>query len=184
VGCDNRRVTATLQTDRLDLAEPTAEDAEAIFTIAGDPATVAHNPSDLLAGVADARELVNRWIQHWKDRRFGYWCVREVGQSPVVGYCGLKAMSAHGQPVLNLIYRFSPSVWGRGYATEAAIAAVAWAGQHQPGSTILARVRPANQASQNVAVKAGLRRDPAMDQHGEDGLDLAFTNRMDAEVRS
>src|SRR5262249_46909557 len=113
----------------------------------------------------------------WQDTGFGYWCAREAGQSPVVGYCGVKAMSAHGQPVLNLIYRFSPGVWSRGYATEAAIAAVAWAGQHQPDSTILARVRPANKASQNVALKAGLRRDPAMDEQGEDGLDLAFTNR-------
>jgi RimJ/RimL family protein N-acetyltransferase len=96
----------------------------------------------------------------------------------VVGYCGVKAMSAHGQPVLNLIYRFIPSVWGRGYATEAAIAAAAWVDQNQPDSTLLVRVRPANQASQNVALKAGLRRDPAMDDQGEDGLDLAFTNRM------
>jgi hypothetical protein len=31
------------------LAVPAAEDAEAIFAILGDPATVAHNPSDLLA---------------------------------------------------------------------------------------------------------------------------------------
>lgn len=176
--CNNRGVLAAiLYTGRLDLAVPAAEDAEAIFTIGGDPATVAHNPSDLLADLAEARELVSRWMQHWHDRGFGYWCVREAGQSPVVGYCGVKAMRAHGQPVLNLIYRFCPSAWGRGYATEAAIAAVAWAEQHQPDFTILARVRPANKASQNVALKAGLRRDPAMDDQGEDGLDLAFTNR-------
>jgi RimJ/RimL family protein N-acetyltransferase len=100
-----------------------------------------------------------------------------VSRAIVVGYCGVKAMRAHGQPVLNLIYRFRPSAWGRGYATEAAIAAVAWAEQHQPDFTILARVRPANKASQNVALKAGLRRDPAMDEQGEDGLDLAYTNR-------
>lgn len=170
--------TASLRTGRLDLALPTAEDAEAIFTIAGDRATVAHNPSDLLAHVTEACELVSQWIQHWQDRGLGYRCVREAGQSQVVGYCGVKAMSAHGQPVLNLIYRFTPDVWGRGYATEAAIAAVAWAGQHQPDATILVRFRPINQASQNVALKAGLRRDPAMDEPGEDGLNFAFTNRM------
>jgi RimJ/RimL family protein N-acetyltransferase len=178
MGCNNRGVVAaTLHTARLDLAAPTAGDAKAVFAISGDPATVVHNPSDMLADIAEARELVSRWIQHWQDNGFGYWCVREAGRSPVVGYCGVKAMRAHGQPVLNLIYRFSPSVWGRGYATEAAIAAVAWANQHQPDSTILARVRPANKASQNVALKAGLRRDPAMDDQGEDGMDLAFTNR-------
>jgi RimJ/RimL family protein N-acetyltransferase len=138
---------------------------------------VAHNPSDLLAHVAEAQELVSRWGQRWRDRGLGYWCVREAGESRVIGYCGVKASTAHGQPVLNLIYRFAPDVWGRGYATEAATAVVAWAGQHQPDATILARVRPANQASQNVALKAGLRRDPEMNELGEDGLNLAFTNR-------
>jgi RimJ/RimL family protein N-acetyltransferase len=91
-------VAATLHTGRLDLAVPTAGDAEAVFTIGGDPATTVHNPSDLLSDVAEARELVGRWIQHWQDRGFGYWCVRKAGQSPVVGFCGVKAMRAHGQP--------------------------------------------------------------------------------------
>ncbi|MEU4390536.1 GNAT family N-acetyltransferase [Kribbella sp. NPDC023855] len=175
--------TTSLSTSRLVLSVPAAEDAEAIFTIAGDRATVAHNPSDLLADVVEAQELVNRWIQHWRDRGLGYWCVRETGQPRVIGYCGVKAMSAHGQPVLNLIYRFAPDVWGRGYATEAATAVVAGVAERHPDATIIARVRPANQGSQNVALKAGLRRDPAMDEPGEDGLDLAYTNRVAASSR-
>src|SRR5690348_5567000 len=65
-------ITANLHTGRLDLAVPAAVDAEAIFAILGDPATVTHNPSDLLADVAEAHELVGRWIQHWQARGFGY----------------------------------------------------------------------------------------------------------------
>lgn len=41
----------------------------------------------------------------------------------------------------------------------------------------MARVRPTNLASQRVATKVGLRRDPAFDDDGEDGLDWAFTGR-------
>jgi len=171
-------VTHSLSTERLQLDVPTPEDAPAILAVVGDPQAVEHNPSDLVADLNEARDLVGRWIRHWLDRGFGYWCVREVGQPQVVGYCGLKTSTAKGLSVLNLIYRFTPDVWGRGYATEAATAAIAWGTEHQPSTPIVARVRPDNAASQNVALKAGLRRDHAMDDEGEDGQDLAYTNRL------
>ena len=170
-------MTSSLSTARLQLAAPTPADALAILAIAGDPRAVEHNPSDLLADLTEAQDLVGRWIRHWRDRGFGYWCVRESGQSRVVGYCGLKTSTVKGLSVLNLIYRFTPDVWGRGYATEAAAAAVAWGTEHQPSAPIVARVRPDNVASQNVALKVGLRRDEGMDDNGEDGQDFAFTNR-------
>lgn len=166
----------TLQTARLRLDPPVPGDAAAVLAIAGNPRAVEHNPSDLVSDQAEAEELVDRWLQHWQLRGFGYWCVRANGSPLVVGYCGLKTMVAREQPVLNLIYRFRPEAWGRGYATEAARAAIDWATTHRPGSTVLARVRPDNGASRSVALKAGLRRDPSLDEMGEDGPDIAFSN--------
>lgn len=164
-------------TDRLVLRIPSAEDAAVILTIAGDFRTVQHNPSDLIANLSEAERLVSRWAEHWAHHGCGYWCVRVTGQPRTIGYCGLKATTVNGVSVLNLIYRFAPDTWGNGYATEAAAAAVAWGGAHQPTMPIIARIRPANQASQHVADKIGLRRDPELDSNGEDGVDLAFTNR-------
>ena len=65
---------------------------------------------------------------------------------------------------------------GRGFATEAAAAVVSRSLDELPEETIVARVRPGNRSSQNVALKVGLRRDAAMDCQGEDGLDWVFTN--------
>ena len=157
---------------------PTGEDVPQILAIAGDPRTTVHNPSDHVTDLPEASRLIDRWLQHWAEHGLGYWCVREHDATEVVGCCGLKRMTAAGQPVLNLLYRFRPEVWGRGYATEAASAVVAWGARHRPGETILARVRPDNLASQRVALRAGLRRDPALDEPGEDGGDLAFSNRV------
>ena len=167
-----------LTTARLTLDVPTGEDVPQILAIAGDPRTTVHNPSDHVTDLPEARRLIDRWLQHWAQHGLGYWCVREHDATEVVGCCGLKRMTAAGQPVLNLLYRFRPEVWGRGYATEAASAVVAWGSRHRPGETILARVRPDNLASQRVALRAGLRRDPAFDEPGEDGDDLAFSNRV------
>jgi RimJ/RimL family protein N-acetyltransferase len=173
-----------LTTARLSLDAPREADAPSILAIAGDPRTTVHNPSDHVEDLPEARRLVARWQSHWNDHGFGYWCVSEHGGTAIVGYCGVKHMTAAGLPVLNLLYRFRPEVWGRGYAMEAACAVVAWVTAHRPGSTVLARVRPDNIASQRVALHVGLRRDPALDEPGEDGMDLAFTDRSGTAGRS
>ena len=53
-----------------------------------------------------------------------------------------------------------------------------------PTETIVARVRPDNRPSQNVALKAGLQRDATMDCQGEDGIDWAFTSPEIATTRT
>ena len=169
-------VTPEMRTERLRLSRPTATDAADVFAILADPRTVEHNPSDRLEDLADAVALVARWVRHWDDHGFGYWCVRESPSERVVGYAGVKRMLIHGRPVLNLVYRFVPEVWGRGLATEAATAIVSRASHEMPAETVVARVRPDNRPSRHVALKAGLQRDVTMDCQGEDGLDWAFTS--------
>ncbi|GAA1947060.1 hypothetical protein GCM10009689_30300 [Brevibacterium antiquum] len=173
-----------LRTARLCLDPPQTEDAAQILEIAGDPRTVEHNPSDRLFGLPEAKELVDRWIRHWEVNGYGYWCVRESGRSRVVGYCGVKSMTVQGHRVLNLICRLRPESWGRGYGTEATRTVLDWVRRSQPDETILARIRPKNSASRNVALKAGLVRDPALDEDGEDGIDLSFSNRERASERA
>lgn len=165
-----------LRTKRLRLTRPVATDSSGVFAILGDPRTVEHNPSDRLEDHGQAAELVVRWIRHWNEHGFGYWCVRESGADRIIGYAGVKWMRMHGRPVLNLVYRFVPEVWGRGFATEAATAVVTSTSDEMPEELIVARVRPDNQASQNVALRAGLHRDASLDCQGEDGLDWAFTS--------
>ena len=86
-------------------------------------------------------------------------------------------MTVRDQPVLNLVCRLVPDAWGRGLATEAVAGVVSRVTAEMPTEVLLARVRPENVASRNVALKAGLHRDTALDDHGEDGLDWAYTNR-------
>ena len=121
--------------------------------------------------------MLGRWLTHWSEYGFGNCCVFENETDRLIGNCGIRWMTVQSAPVLNLMYRFDPNVWGRGYATEAARAALGWAFQNVPGHIVLARIRPQNLASQSVAIKLGLRRDPRFDDQGADGLDWAFTSR-------
>ena len=166
-----------LRTARLILRPPTPADAPEVLRILSNPSVLEHNPSDLVVELAEVEALLERWLEHWSRHGFGNCCVVENETGRVVGNCGIRWMTLLEAPVLNLMYRFDPSSWGRGYATEAAGAVVDWALQNLPGQVVLARVRPDNVASQSVARKVGLRRDPDFDDQGEDGLDWAFTRR-------
>jgi len=161
-----------LSTSRLTLRRPVEADVAAIFAVHSDPAACAHNPSDALATVVEARGLFSQWDQQWRSHGYGYWVVADPAET--VGFCGLKPVRLAGREVLNLFYRLVPAHWGNGYATEAATAVVSWAARHRPDMPVVARVRPANVASQRVAVRAGLVRAPMLDEAGEDGPDWLY----------
>ncbi|CAN5850823.1 hypothetical protein BH24CHL6_BH24CHL6_12240 [soil metagenome] len=88
-------------------------------------------------------------------------------------------MQFKGRRVLNLFFRLDPSAWGQGLASEAATAVVEWARMHLPDEPLIARVRPANIASQRVALRAGLDRAEPLDGPGEDGFDWIFASNWD-----
>ncbi|CAL9666409.1 hypothetical protein SUDANB15_07223 [Streptomyces sp. enrichment culture] len=167
-----------LQTARLSLRRPTEADIDAIFAIHRDPETCLHNPSDALTRLDEARELYRRWNDQWQRCGYGYWVVRRHGSAPQLGFCGIKPMELHGMKVLNLFYRFATSAWGQGFASEAAATVTTWASRHVPDLPLIARVRPANIASQRVAVRAGLTRAEHLDEIGYDGLDWIYAARL------
>ncbi|HYH46973.1 MAG TPA: GNAT family N-acetyltransferase [Thermoanaerobaculia bacterium] len=164
-----------LRTARLALRRPVQGDVEAIFEIHRDPRTCAHNPSDALAWSQDAQDLYLRWNNQWQQYGYGYWVVRYHDSDQQLGFCGIKPMELHGMKVLNLFYRFAASAWGQGFAGEAATEVTAWASRHLPDLPLIARVRPANVASQRVAIRAGLARAEHLDATGSDGLDWIYT---------
>jgi hypothetical protein len=66
----------------------------------------------------------------------------------------------------------------RALAGEAATAVTAWASRQIPDLPLIARVRPANLASQRVAIRAGLTRAEHLDTTGYDGLDWIFAANL------
>ncbi|MER7049133.1 MULTISPECIES: GNAT family N-acetyltransferase [Streptomyces] len=163
-----------LLTARLSLRRPAKGDIHAILAIHSDPATCLHNPSDVVLRRADAEQLYQRWDDQWERYGYGYWVVRRHDSARQLGFCGIKPMELKGIDILNLFYRFDRSAWGQGLASEAATAVTRWAARSVPGLPLVARIRPANVASQRVAVHAGLSRAAHLDGPGFDGFDWVF----------
>ena len=175
---DWSRAGEELRAARLSLRRPTAADVDAIFAIHSDPRTCLHNPSDRLTQREGAEELYHRWNGQWQRCGYGYWVVRHHGSTVQLGFCGIKPMELNGMKTLNLFYRFAPSAWGQGLAGEAATAVAAWASRRVPELPLIARVRPANIASQRVAIRVGLTRAEHLDTTGDDGLDWIFAANL------
>lgn len=175
---DGRRTSEELRTGRLSLRRPTARDIDAIFEIHCDPRACVHNPSDRLTRREEAEGRYQRWNEQWQRYGYGYWVVRRRDSAVQLGFCGIKPMELSGMKILNLFYRFTPAAWGQGLAGEAATAVVAWASRQLPDLPLVARVRPANVASQRVAIRAGLTRAEHLDTTGEDGVDWIFATNL------
>ena len=101
------------------------------------------------------RERVRDLIEHQERHGFSKWGVKERASGVLVGDCGMQLLE--GGPDVELGYHFRPSVWGRGYATEAAGACLAEAFTKLGIDRVIAIVEPGNAASVRVLEKIGMR---------------------------
>jgi ribosomal-protein-alanine N-acetyltransferase len=158
-----RAAFTPVQTDRLLLRAVGPGDVDAVFAIHANPTTYRFHP----AGVASSREgsaaRLAGWQREWREVGFGFWAVSVATDPQVVGFGGVTRRIFRGRPVLNTYYRFDPSAWGHGYATEMAAVAAALARRLLPALPMIVRTRPGNLAARAVAEKLGLARAAALD---------------------
>ena len=114
---------------------------------------------------AESAAQLAGWQREWREVGFGFWAVTVATDPRVVGFGGLTRRPFRDRPVLNIYYRFDPSAWGHGYATEMAAAAATLARKLLPELPMIVRTRPRNLAAQAVARKLGLVRAIDLDDH-------------------
>lgn len=156
-------------TERLRLRELTEADVPALHRIYGDAETMRHvgrtrQPTADLEATARVATFVQR---HAQLHGFSMWAVDERDGDDLVGICGLIWVEGHG-PDIEVAYLFRRDTWGRGYATEAARAALRIGHQDLGLERIIALAYPENEASRRVMVKAGMRPDGTVLSYGRE----------------
>ncbi|WP_342362135.1 GNAT family N-acetyltransferase [Terrarubrum flagellatum] len=125
-------------------------DADVTRFIGGRPFTQEESWSRLL-----------RYVGHWALMGFGYWVVEEKDSGAFVGEIGFADYRRDITPSLGdapeIGWVLSPSAHGKGYATEAVNAALAWGDRHFAKRHTVCIIAPDNQASRRVAEKCGYR---------------------------
>ena len=102
---------------------------------------------------------------HWRDHDFGRWVVELPGEASLIGVVGLAWIlyEAHFTPAVEVAWRLERAYWGRGFATEAARAALDYGFDKLGFAEIVAVTVPANLRSRRVMERLGMTRDPADD---------------------
>lgn len=99
------------------------------------------------------------YVGHWALMGFGYWVMEEKESGRFVGEIGFAdfkrdiAASMQGKPELG--FALAPLFHGRGYASEAVAACLAWADAHLPFPASVCLVHADNLASLRVLEKGG-----------------------------
>ncbi len=106
------------------------------------------------------------WITKWIKCCFedyntnlggGLWAVVEKSSGDVMGYCGLTYFpDIDGQSEIEIGFRLIKRCWGKGYATEAALAVRDVAFNRYEVSRLVGMIDPRNTASIRVAEKLGM----------------------------
>lgn len=153
----------SMRTARLLLRQWCDADVPAFAALSADPAVMAFLQP--LPDPAAAERWVARAQAHWQSHGFGRWVVELPGEARFIGVVGLTWVpyEAHFTPAVEIAWRLAPAYWGRGYATEAARAALACGFETLGLVEIVAITTPGNTRSRRVMERLGMTRSPRED---------------------
>jgi ribosomal-protein-alanine N-acetyltransferase len=143
-------------TPRLQLRAFTPADAPAVARVFGDPEVMRHVGDGSIPTLATIEAMLRDYAEHQARNGWSFWAVHERARGELIGDAGLWPLEGHG-PEVELGYTLGRAWWGRGYATEAAHAALDIA-RTLDIPTVVAVAAPANRASINVLTKLGMQR--------------------------
>jgi [ribosomal protein S5]-alanine N-acetyltransferase len=153
------------ETPRLRLRMIDSGDFDALMNILGDAEVMKfsiHGP--------ETHEGIQKFLDGTQKRyeRDGVaqWAVilKESGQ--FIGECGISAQIVDGNQELEIGYRFARKYWGKGYATEAAVACRDYGFTQKNYSRLISIIEAENSASIRVAEKVGMRVERESEFHG------------------
>jgi len=153
----------TLETPRLILRPWREADLPAFAALNADAEVMAHLPARLAREESDA--LAARIVSHFEAHGFGLWAVEGKGGPPFAGFTGLQrvALEVPFAPCIEVGWRLARAQWGRGYAREAASAALSFGFGALGLDEIVSFTVPENERSWSLMQRLGMTHDAADD---------------------
>ncbi len=147
-----------LETERLILRGATPADFPAIAALWGDAEVTRYIHRQPLSEEEIWAKFM-RAFGHWVLCGFGFWAVQEKASGQLIGETGFLDVRRAITPPLTdtpeVGWAYVRAAWGKGYASEALQAALAWGDVHLGGRRFACLIAPENAASLRVAAKAG-----------------------------
>lgn len=156
-------------TARLILREMIPADAPGMFALDSDAEVQRYLGNQPITTIAEAREKILYIRQQYKELGIGRWAVIEKATNNFVGWAGLKLVKErvnNHTDYYDLGYRFIKAYWGKGYASECAIASLDYGFNQLKPEAIYAWTEAGNEASNRVLEKTGLKLVETFSQNG------------------
>lgn len=148
-------MNAVIETSRLLLRTFTINDAQLIYDLNKDPEVIRYT-YDPMTDLEQAKQILDKVIlPQYALYNHGRWAVLIKPGLEFIGWCGLKYRPEQNE--IDLGYRFKRSSWGKGYATEAAVACIKYGFGKLNLPRIIGRAVPENAGSLRVLEKCGMQ---------------------------
>lgn len=149
-----------LETERLILRELLPRDAEDLFVLDSDPEVHRYLGNKPITNIQQCKDVITFVREQYKTNGIGRWAMEEKESGKFIGWAGLKYFTEEVNNHIHFYdvgYRLIQKYWGKGYATEAAIASIVYGFNILKAKEIYGMIDSGNAASRKVLEKAGLR---------------------------
>ena len=148
-----------IETARLILREIEWTDEEGMYELDSDPEVHLYLGNKPVTGMQESRNAIAQIRRQYDENGTGRWAVIEKHENRFIGWAGLKLyrdeVNGH-RNFLEVGYRLIKKYWGKGYATEAAQAAVVFGFKGLNAPEIFGMADVNNSASIRVLEKCGM----------------------------
>lgn len=159
-------------TKRLYMREATIEDAELAYQLNLDPEVIKYTGDPPFIDVNEAKVFLKNYDAYEKYG-IGRWYAFLKEDHDFIGWCGLKYTAATNE--VDLGYRLLKKYWGKGYASELAIASIYIGFNDLELDEIVARADVENTASIRVMEKVGMEFFSVINFDGKAGVVYKLT---------
>lgn len=147
-------------TERLMLRKLTEDDVDHIFLLDSNPDVMKYVGAAPIADKKESAKMLENIINQYKNNGTARLAVIEKETNRFIGWSGIKFLTdeVNGfKNVYELGYRFLPEFWGRGYATESALASLDLGFNQLNADKIYAYADVENQSSNHILKKLGFK---------------------------
>ena len=154
---------STIETDRLSLRLWTQADLPSLQALCSDPAVMEHFPSTL--SQAETENLLRRLIAQFEQRGHTYFLAERKDTGAFIGFIGLAYQDYESPctPNVDIGWRLMPAAWGKGFATEGAMACLDFGFQTLKLEKIVSVCTKTNIGSEKVMQRIGMTKGGAFE---------------------
>ncbi len=148
------------ETPRLILREILPSDVDGMFELDSNPAVHRYLGNKPVTSKEEIIQVIQYIRQQYADYGIGRWAIIDKNSQEFMGWTGLKLVTEptnNHQNYYDIGYRLIPKYWGKGIATESAMASLEYAFKELHLNEVYAAANIENHASNKILKRLGMQ---------------------------